>query len=1123
MSDVSRVEEVFLAAVEKLDPVQRATYLDAACGDDEDFRRRVETLLAAQPQVGHFLESPVDLAPTGVYQERGSKLESTASIGDRVGPYKLLERIGEGGMGEVWVADQQEPIKRRVALKLIKPGMDSRSVLGRFEAERQALAVMDHPNIAKVLDAGTTKDGRPYFVMELVKGTPITEFADARQLTPQQRLEMFVPVCQAIQHAHMKGIIHRDIKPSNVLVALHDEMPVPKVIDFGVAKAVGQQLTEKTIYTGFGALVGTPAYMAPEQATFNQLDIDTRADVYALGVLLYELLAGSPPIESERLKKAALDEVLRIVRDEEPPRPSQRLSTSHLKASIAATRGSEPLKLSQLMRGELDWIVMKALEKDRTRRYETANGLASDVQRYLCGEQVQAVPPSLGYRLKKAYRRNKMAVQVASGFTLLLLTAVIISSLLAVRATRAEALAEEKRIESEANAEQAKQNADAWSKVSEMHFEAAVDAEIRSVSARLDADLLEYKSDPRLGLLRLARPMNHSFGPLPTIGPNFTRETYGSFEENLEFVKLREFQAAAVITAGQEFVPLVPPLHHDGNSPERSREQGLSIIGDERYGLQLVAVPSLQQIGVLRESNERLVKWGFSPDGKTIYTQDTDSIVRFWNADGTFRAKTPIRPERFVYPAAMTIEQVRDVSDRTNSVRVVDGIVVLHSQPPEAENPGKDSEDTSGFLQPSGSHDLYDTRTGQFIRRLDRPDCDMRYFQLVANDRWLIYYEYDRKVGKHPDCQLVIVSTDDGRELARLPHSTDQPTKDTYISPTGKWVVTLETDDPKKEKMIDRVRRVRLWNSANWQQVENETSRQLEAMLKTHLQFWFVTDDIVDVSSLTESDIPNVFSSNHNFLDLSRPRHQKNKETIGIPLPWGNTSGELGSLLIRMNRTLIDAKTFERLKPPSGRKYHPDLAKLAPDGRFFENLDTVTEKELPLYQDDSDGFYFNSYGLGFGQFGLIWNRRQDWYQLYILPDPVRLTIPPAMLELWAQLVTGGELGSDGLFEAWDEPKWTAKQKELAAMTPPYADFPFPGWAATEPNLWYRIRANELASGKERDRLLDEWQRRTGRTGPHQGPDPWRTPGPAEAASPEADPVGLSNTSNTTSPDAQTSQ
>ena len=381
--------DLFAAAIAIADPGERASLLDRECAGRPDVRQRIAQLLDAHFRSHPLLDQP-DPEVTGAYAPN----EQPGAV--IAGRYKLLEKIGEGGMGEVWVADQLEPIKRRVALKLIKPGMDSRSVLGRFEAERQALAVMDHPNIAKVLDAGTTADGRPYFVMELVKGTPITEFCDARRLTPKQRLELFVPVCQAIQHAHMKGIIHRDIKPSNVLVALHDETPVAKVIDFGVAKAIGQQLTEKTIYTGFGVLVGTPAYMAPEQATFNQLDVDTRADVYALGVLLYELLAGSPPIEKERLKLAALDEVLRIVRDEEPPRPSQRLSTSQAKASIAATRQSEPAKLSALMKGEIDWIVMKALEKDRTRRYDTANGLAKDIQRYLDGDSVEAVPADDG-------------------------------------------------------------------------------------------------------------------------------------------------------------------------------------------------------------------------------------------------------------------------------------------------------------------------------------------------------------------------------------------------------------------------------------------------------------------------------------------------------------------------------------------------------------------------------------------------------------------------------------------------------------------------------------------------------------------------------------------------------
>ncbi|HVK11237.1 MAG TPA: tetratricopeptide repeat protein, partial [Gemmataceae bacterium] len=329
--------------------------------------------------------------------------------------YKLVEVIGEGGMGTVWLAQQTDPVRRPVALKVIKAGMGTRQVVARFEAERQALALMDHPNIAKVLDGGVTPDGRPFFAMELVKGVPITKFCDERRLAPKDRLELFVPVCQAVQHAHQKGIIHRDLKPSNVLVALYDGRPVPKVIDFGVAKAAGQPLTDKTLVTGLGTVVGTPEYMSPEQAELNQLDVDTRSDVYALGVLLYELLTGTTPLQKKRVREAALLEVLRLVREEEAPRPSTRLSTTDELPSIAANRGLEPKRLSGLVRGELDWIVMKALEKDRARRYETATGFAADVRRYLDDEPVQACPPSAAYRLKKFARRNKGRLAVAAG------------------------------------------------------------------------------------------------------------------------------------------------------------------------------------------------------------------------------------------------------------------------------------------------------------------------------------------------------------------------------------------------------------------------------------------------------------------------------------------------------------------------------------------------------------------------------------------------------------------------------------------------------------------------------------------------------------------------------------
>jgi serine/threonine protein kinase/WD40 repeat protein len=357
-----------------------------------------------------------------------------------------LQQIGEGGMGVVFMAEQREPVRRRVALKIIKPGMDSTQVIARFEAERQALALMDHQNIARVLEAGTTDSGRPYFVMELINGVPITRYCDDNKLTPRQRLELFVPVCLAVQHAHQKGIIHRDLKPSNILVTLYDGQPVPKVIDFGVAKALEQRLTERTLFTQYGTIVGTFEYMAPEQAEMSALGVDTRSDVYSLGVLLYELLTGTTPLESGQLRTAALGEMLRLIREEEPPRPSTRLSSSgKALATISQRRNTEATKLAQMMRGELDWIVMKALEKERTRRYESASGLGRDVERYLADEPVEACPPSVRYRLGKFVRKHRAVLLAVSLFALLLLAGSAVSSWQALRATRAESVANDQR------------------------------------------------------------------------------------------------------------------------------------------------------------------------------------------------------------------------------------------------------------------------------------------------------------------------------------------------------------------------------------------------------------------------------------------------------------------------------------------------------------------------------------------------------------------------------------------------------------------------------------------------------------------------------------------------------
>jgi eukaryotic-like serine/threonine-protein kinase len=383
--------------------------------------------------------------------------------GRMIGRYKLLETIGEGGCGVVYVAEQTEPVRRRVALKLIKLGMDTRAVVARFEAERQALALMDHPNIAQVFDAGTTNTGRPFFVMELVRGIKITDHCDRHKLSTQERLNLFIQVCHAVQHAHQKGIIHRDLKPSNVLVTLHDGVPVPKVIDFGIAKAINNQpLTDKTIYTAFEQFIGTPAYMSPEQAEMSGLDIDTRTDIYSLGVLLYELLTGSTPFDPNTLLQASLDRMRHIICDQEPPRPSNRLSTLDAAAltTVARDRRADPPRLLQIMRGDLDWISMKCLEKDRARRYETANALAVDIQHYLENEPVAARPPSPTYRLQKLVRRNKLVFAAAGAVATTLAVGIVVSTWQAVRARRTERFAEGQRQKAEMEARRADLNAE---------------------------------------------------------------------------------------------------------------------------------------------------------------------------------------------------------------------------------------------------------------------------------------------------------------------------------------------------------------------------------------------------------------------------------------------------------------------------------------------------------------------------------------------------------------------------------------------------------------------------------------------------------------------------------------
>jgi eukaryotic-like serine/threonine-protein kinase len=479
---IPSVENILAEAVE-IAPAERRAFVAQACGGNAELRAKVERLLANHDRAGSFLEHPAMVLGTVALPA------NSVAVGTRIGPYKLLEIIGEGGMGVVYLAEQREPVRRQVAIKIIKPGMDSKQIVARFEAERQALAMMDHPNIARVLEAGAIDTGHPYFVMELVRGIAITDYCDQARLTVRQRLDVFMQVCRAVQHAHTKGVIHRDLKPSNVLVTSDDGVPVPKVIDFGVAKALEQPLTERTLHTGFAQMVGTPLYMSPEQAEFNLRGVDTRSDIYSLGVLLYELLTGATPFDTERLRAADFDELRRILHEEEPPRPSTRVSTLGAGLdTVSERRGVDAGKLRQTLYGELDWIVLKALEKERDRRYETASAFAADVQRYLNDEQVEACPPSAGYRLRKLVRRNRSALATVSVVVVALVAAAVVSTWQAAVAQDALHQAETDRDRAKTAERQAKTEQD---RANTAERQATTEAAIaRAVSNFLQDDLL---------------------------------------------------------------------------------------------------------------------------------------------------------------------------------------------------------------------------------------------------------------------------------------------------------------------------------------------------------------------------------------------------------------------------------------------------------------------------------------------------------------------------------------------------------------------------------------------------------------------------------------------------------
>jgi WD40 repeat protein/serine/threonine protein kinase len=747
-TDPKRVRDLFLAAAEQ-PPADRPAFLADACGLDADLHAAVERLLAAHDDPASVLPSSDAPNGTGAYTPDPSSAGPTATErpGTRIGPYKLLQSIGEGGMGAVFMAEQERPVRRMVALKVIKAGMDSAQVVARFEAERQALAVMDHPHIAKVFDGGTTDAGRPFFVMELVKGTPITKYCDEHRLTPKQRLELFVPVCQALQHAHQKGVIHRDVKPSNVLVAPYDGRPVPKVIDFGVAKAAGQRLTERTMFTGFGAVVGTLEYMSPEQAELNNQDIDTRSDIYSLGVLLYELLTGATPLTRKRLEQAALDEVLRLIREEEPPRPSTRLRESKDSLpSISAQRQTEPAKLTRLVRGELDWIVMKALEKDRTRRYETANGLARDLQRYLADEPVEACPPSAGYRLRKFARKYRKALVTAAAFAGLLIAGVVVSTTLAVWAMSAEREATRQRQEAVL----------AWAEADGQRDAARLAAYVSGIGVvqqALDDNNVARARELLAGLpteaagrdLRgfewyyLSRLCN---GEVRTFKGHFDAITSVAFSPDGRRLASGGLDKTVKVwdaATGQELLTF--GSHTNGVVGVAFSPDGRRLASGSGDTVKVWDAATGQELLTLKGSTSGVTSVAYSPDGRRLASGGRDNTVKVWDADTGQEMLTLKGSTNGVTSVAYSRDGGRlAASSRDNTVKVWDAATgqelltlkthskhahVVGGVPVVAEGRGV-AFSPDGRLLAAGSADdtvtVWDSVSGQELRTLVHPN-----------------------------------------------------------------------------------------------------------------------------------------------------------------------------------------------------------------------------------------------------------------------------------------------------------------------------------------------------------------------------------------------------------------
>ena len=815
--------QIFNAALELPTPAERAAYLDRACAEDEPLRRKVETLLQACGEAEDFFKTALDPQP----RPSGSPtvlVPITEKPGDRIGRYKLLQQIGEGGCGVVFMAEQEEPVRRRVALKVIKLGMDTRQVIARFEAERQALALMDHPNIAKFYDAGVTtpagseisnfksqiQGGRPYFVMELVRGVRLTEFCEENHLSMRQRLDLFVLVCHAVQHAHQKGIIHRDLKPSNILVTVNDGVPVPKVIDFGIAKATtGQQLTDKTLFTAFEQFMGTPAYMSPEQAVLTSLDIDTRSDIYSLGVLLYELLTGKTPFDARELWKAGVDEMRRTIREVEPVKPSTRLTLERLATSSAGSGKSEIQNLKSEIDKDLDWIVMKALEKDRARRYETASGFAADVLRHLNHEAVIARPPSLLYKFQKAVRRNKPAFAAAAAVLLALLAGLGLTAWQAVRASKAEQAARGAEQAERTQAEKARTDRDravlAEAKAQEM---VATELQAKSVALierqraedALDraqiqvAEIAVARGDMAAGLAGLASVLGHAPTNRMVAERIFFLLSYGNFP-----------------------VPITPPLIHDEwiTSSQFSAD-GLRVLTSSADNTARVwDAQTGTPLGEVMRHDGMVWSARFSPDGLRVVTASGDKTARIWDARTGEALSAQLTHAEDVYEAQFSLDGLQVLTAaggrESRATRVWDGRTGKPlSEPLRYGTNGwtRFSPDGSRVLTFGTDHAvrLWDARTGKFLAEPLKHSNDINYAEFSPDGLRLVTASddstarvWDAHTGKplteplrHNDWVMTASFSPDGLRLVAIIHDQTAQIWDTQ---TGKPITeTIQHD-----------------------------------------------------------------------------------------------------------------------------------------------------------------------------------------------------------------------------------------------------------------------------------------------------------------------------------------